>query len=204
MRISLTMLSVVLLAAPVVALGQRDPQARPLRHDVQPGTRYYPTELVETGAHGTTLLKMKVDEEGFLIDPTLEESSKSKSLDEHAISFVSESKLKLNNPTTQKGSVLMAITFERDTVLTLPTKSCKEFNVDLAYARSVTRGATAGDTRSYKLATGMLMFMPGIPQEKQVLIAKNLKVLPALVEKACAEAPDEKFLDALTSVTPAA
>lgn len=207
MRILSTTLLVAMAAAPLNCLGKGSVPASLALRAPQPGSQYYPADVAAAGVQGTALIRVRVTEEGKFVEPAVEKSSKSSQLDDLAMALAMElgktMKLKAEAGSSFPQSILIPVAFERDTVITLPDKTCAEFNADLAYVRSLAPAVGAGEVRAYKLATGMMMFMPGVSQQQLLAVASNLKTLPPLVEKACATSPDAMFLRTLTSAVPA-
>jgi hypothetical protein len=140
------------------------------------------------------------------VEPAVERSSKSSQLDDLAMALATglgkTMKLKAEAGSSFPQSILIPVAFERDTMATLPDKTCAEFNADLAYVRSLAPAVGAGEVRAYKLATGMMMFMPGVSQQQLIAVATNLKKLPPVVEKACAISPEAKFVQTLAGLVP--
>lgn len=202
MRLLPAALLVALAIASLNASAQSEPGASLPKQAPEPGSQYYPQEIAAAGMQGVALIRAGIAPDGWLIDPVVERSSQSSQLDELAMGFVRATKLKPNEGAAFPDAVMVPVAFERDTVVTLPDKTCAEFNADLAYARTLSPAASAGDVRAYKLATGMMMFMPGVSQQQVIGVATNLKKLPPVVEKACAKSPEAKFVQTLAGLVP--
>lgn len=201
-RLLRVMLFAALAATPLLCLAQSGASPSLAMQAPEPGSQYYPAEIAASGAQGTALVKARIAEDGGLIEPAIEQSSRSMQLDDLAIAFVGTMKVKVKEGATLPGSVVVPVAFERDTIFTLPGKTCGEFNADLAYARTLSPVVTAGQVRAFRLTTGMMMLMPGVPRDKQLAVLRNLKSLPPLVEAKCAASPDAKFVETVTGVVP--
>lgn len=196
-------IALVASATPLVCFAQSSAPPKLMPQSPEPGTQYYPAEVAASGAQGSAELTARITADGGLIEPKIERSTGSPQLDELAISLVKAIKLKTKGGAAFPESVIVPVEFEKDTILTVPTKTCKDFSVDLAYARGLNASAGAQQVRAYRLATGMMMLLPGLPQERQLVVARNLKTLPPLIERDCAAAPEAMFMETLSKLIPA-
>ncbi|RNF83740.1 TonB family protein [Montanilutibacter psychrotolerans] len=176
------------------------PTARMATLNPEPGSEHYPAGVVTSGAQGTVIVRAGIAPDGWLVDPVVEQSSKSPSLDALALAYAKATKLKQKDGAAFPPSILVPIEFRKDTVLTIRQKSCGDFNADLAFARSISPGATAQQTQGFRLATGMLMLLPGIPMERQVEVVRNLKALGPRIESHCASNPEARFMESLSNL----
>lgn len=190
----------IAIAFPLVATAQDEKLPHLQELAPEPGSRFYPNDLASTGAQGAVLVRAITHADGSLSDAVVLQSSRSRQLDDMAVAIVEATTLKVHADKPLPPAIVAPVVFERDTVFTLPGKTCREFNVDLAYARSLSSDAGAGDVRAYTLGTGLLAFMPGIPLDKQMAVVKQQKVLPPKVEAACAAAPEALFMKTLSDL----
>lgn len=196
-------IALVASATPLVCLAQSNATPRLMPKSPEPGSEFYPADIAASGAQGSAEVTARIAPDGLLIEPKIERSTGSLQLDELAISLAKSIKLKTNDGSAFPESVIVPVEFERDTILTIPTKTCKEFNAELAYERGRSPTASAQQVRAYRLATGMMMLLPGLPKERQLAVVRNLKTLPPLIERECAASPEAMFMDTLSKLVPA-
>lgn len=195
-------IATVASATPLACFAQSSDTPRLMPRSPEPGTPYYPADVADSGAQGSAEVTARIAEDGTLIEPKIERSTGSQQLDELAISLAKTIKLKTNDGSAFPESVIVPVEFERDTILTLPTKACKEFNAELAYERGRSPTATPQQVRAYRLATGMMMLLPGLPQERQLAVLRNLRTLHPLIERECAASPEAMFMETLSKLVP--
>jgi TonB family protein len=198
MRI-LAFLAVVPFCA--VAVEPAVPQADFLRVEevvIAPGAEYFPTELAARGVQGTALVRIPLNADGLPTDAVVVESSRSPDLDLLALARAKTLRIRSAPPSTGDApapltGALVPVEFRKDSSLTLPQKSCGEFNVDLAYFRKVFPDRSEGRMAVFLLTTGM--FVLTLPGEQRLRFAKSLPTLRQTVIESCAASPDSLFLD---------
>ncbi|RRU19363.1 energy transducer TonB [Stenotrophomonas sp. 278] len=202
MRAVLTTLLVALLLSLPTALAQQGFKPFVFPQRLEPGTKYYPAELAETGAQGSTVIKVTRDPDHYLVDPVVVTSSKSKVLDDLALRYVRDSKLRASEDGDPEVELHVSVIFARDTEITLEQKTCAQFNTDLAFTRGNDPRSDAGRVHAYMLGTGLMMFGPGATYERTSMISLNLRILAHLIEEKCAASPEAKFFETLKGFIP--
>ena len=195
-RLLASLVVVSLMGSAAAAEESKAPDIAPLdigEQVLEPGSAHYPADLAATGAQGTVKIRSTIAPDGRLVDARVETSSKSARLDELAVGYANQLRIKSPADAGSAHEALLAVTFSRDTIYTILEKTCAEFNTDLAFARGLDPAATPGTLRGYRLASGMVMFGKNRGQKDVSAMAKNFKGAPAAIESACAAQPDANF-----------
>ena len=131
------------LMATVSATGMKIPAAQSsnrLPHQlIHPGDIFYPEAQAKKGLQGEVTLEINLSNAGRATTVKVRTSSKSEELDKNALAFVNTGYWKLpdNGLKYYEGVYTLNIIFLRDSVLTINTKTCADFNTDLTYFRSI-------------------------------------------------------------------
>ncbi len=158
-----------------------------------PYSEGFPAEATAQRLSGQVVVRADVLAAGTVANARIESSSESRVLDDAALSAAAKLAFKPRAPAAAPVPVRIPVGFSLDSVQTLSTKSCDEFNQDLAAFRTLKPGAKAADMRVFDLVTGVWVTTNGS------MSLDTLKRLPSAPEKvagACAKRPDAKFLDA--------
>lgn len=174
--------------------------ASPRRLDpvtVLAGSPNYPPGAAEQGVQGTTLLQATLAPDGRFSAPRVHQSSGSARLDETALALLPRlrSTAGAGEAGAAAATVLVPIAFRKDTLASLQTKSCADFNLDAAYfARTFPRRAVR-DMPVFDLATAALA--AAVPAARQVALARELPGIQQAVVSGCAADPEARFLELL-------
>ncbi len=166
-----------------------------------PGSEFFPSELADKGVHGEVWLLADVDARGKLSALEVQKSSGSPELDALAQRYAQATGVYVRGD-AQPTRMRIQVRFTRDGLWTLASKSCRDFNVDLQYARSIRPDAKAADIPAYKLAVGNgIIIKPGADPVATLDSMSRLRDSGAQVEAACAKDPDAKFLEVFRRIT---
>ena len=158
-----------------------------------PYSEGFPAEATAQRLSGQAMVRADVLATGAVANARLESSSGSGVLDEAALSAAAKLAFKPRDPAAAPIPVRIPVSFSLDSVQTLSTKSCGEFNHDLAAFRTLKPGAKVADMRVFDLVTGVWITTKG---SMSLDILKRLPSAPEKVADACAKRPAAKFLDA--------
>jgi TonB family protein len=186
-------------AAPAPALATAAP-VRVREVSLRPTDEGYPPELAVKGVQGTAELLLKLAPDGSPIDIVVQSTSRSLALDQAAIAVAKGLTFKSKDPANPVTQVVLPIDFMRDSLSTLPTKTCAEFNVDLAYFKATfpeleTRkmpvvNMTVGSYVSYGIV--------GLPQDKALAYMKRVETAAKGIVEACAKEPEAGYAKTFT------
>jgi TonB family protein len=106
---------------------------------IYPGDLFYPVAQAKRGLQGEVTLEIYLSKTGKATEVKVINTSKSVELDKNALTFVNTGYWKLpeNGLKYYEGVYSLNVVFLRDSVLTINTKTCAEFNADLKYFRSI-------------------------------------------------------------------
>jgi TonB family protein len=209
MHIPVALAAIALM--PSLAMAAEEPTAstpsvasnKPLRVrevSLRPTDEGYPPELVAKGVQGTTELRLKLGADGSPIDVVVQSTSRSPALDQAAIAVARGLTFKSKDPANPVTQVVVPIEFMRDSLTTLSSKTCSEFNVDLGYFKATfpeleTRkmpvvDMTVGSYVSYGIV--------GLSQDKALAYMKRVEVAAKGIVQACAKEPEANYAKTFT------
>lgn len=157
-----------------------------------PYSEGFPAEATAQRLSGQVVVRAEVLAAGTIASARVESSSGSKALDDAALSAAAKLAFKPRDPAAAPIPVRIPVGFSLDSVQTLSTKSCGEFNQDLAAFRTLKPGAKTADMQVFDLVTGVWVATKG---SMSLDTLKRLPSAPEKVADACAKRPDAKFLD---------
>lgn len=188
-------------AAATAASATSLPAQRVKARSLRPGEAAYPAALAERGVQGTAEVLAKLGADGAPSVVTIVSSSRSVELDELALADVRRLRFRSANGAsgTSLPDIVVPVEFMRDSLATLKAKTCREFNVDVAYFRSTFPELDTGRMPIINLTTGAL-FMGAIPTsgltgDALVTHAKRIREAGSGITAACLAAPDSSYLE---------
>lgn len=137
------------------------PQTTPIRVrtiSLRPTDPEYLPELVAKGVQGKAEVLVSVGPDGAPKDLSVSKTSRSNELDAAAIKVVRE--LKFSAPQGDNRplqTILVPVKFLRDSISTLPKKTCSEFNTDVQYYRSTFPEEEIGKMSVINMTIGVLV-----------------------------------------------
>ena len=165
---------------------------------IYPGDIFYPAAHASKGLQGEVTLEIHLSNAGKATTVKVINTSKSDELDKNALAFVNTGYWKLpeNGLKYYEGVYWLNVIFLRDSVLTINTKTCADFNADLKYFRSVHAGESTKNFGALELianistvqlmknqgANGALQFVKAVDDINKDTIA------------VCAKKPAELFV----------
>lgn len=165
------------------------------------GTSLYPQGLAERGVQGTVTIRADLSPEGAFSNPTIQESSRSAELDSAALALVPRLTYRLSKSAEgpMPSSVIVPVTFTKDSLERLTKKTCADFNVDADYFKGAFPEKPLTDMPVFDITAGTILFT--VKAEQRTALARNLKQIKERIVAGCAESPDERFMDVALSVT---
>lgn len=110
---------------------------------IRPSSPYYSTTVADTGAQGTVTLLLDLSKDGQVTSARVHTSSHSEELDASAIRKALT--MSYQGRGAPPSMVSLNVGFRRDDPYTVSTKSCREFNVDVAWFRNAFPGRPETD-----------------------------------------------------------
>jgi len=162
---------------------------------VSPPDPHYPAELIDGGVQGTTELRLRLNSAGMPTEVAVYASSRSQALDEAALAFGWDLKFTAKDPEKPLSELIVPIEFSRDSITTLPKKSCAEFNVDVAYFKTTFPELDTRKMTVINLIVGGfgLAGLSSTP-EKSLEHVRNVEAAAKGIVDACAEKPQAGFM----------
>jgi TonB family protein len=161
---------------------------------LRPENAQYPAELHKAGVQGTVLVIVPLTAEGKSDGALLGESSLSEKLDQAALDLVKGYKFSLKDaPAKGWKAVIVPVEFYKDSATTLGSKTCADFNLDLAYFQATRPTEKIGSMRVFNMSTGMLYLSGAVKPAQGIEFAKSVvkSVQPTI--DACKTSPDALF-----------
>ena len=167
---------------------------------LRPADEGYPPELAAKGAQGTTVLLLTLGGDGSPEQVTVQSSSRSPELDQAAIAVAKGLSFKAKDPAHPVARVLVPIEFMRDSLATLPNKTCREFNVDLAWFKATFPELDSRKMPVVNMTVGSYVSygIVGLPQDKALAYMKRVETAAQGLAEACAKEPDAGYIKTFT------
>lgn len=167
---------------------------------LRPADEGYPPELAAKGAQGTTVLLLTLRGDGSPEQVTVQSSSRSPELDQAAIAVAKGLSFKAKDPAHPVARVLVPIEFMRDSLATLPNKTCREFNVDLAWFKATFPELDSRKMPVVNMTVGSYVSygIVGLPQDKALAYMKRVETAAQGLAEACAKEPDAGYIKTFT------
>jgi len=205
-----TALLLLLSLAPALAWGQEASapaasaamtmpvQARKV--SLRPTDEGYPPELAARGVQGTAELLLKLGLDGSAAEVVVQSSSRSKELDQAAIAVAKGLSFKPKDPTHPLQEVLVPVEFLRDSLATLPNKTCAEFNVDLAYFQATFPDLEIRKMPVVNMTVGSYVSygIVGLSQDRTLAYVKRVETAAKGIVQACAKEPEAGYIKTFT------
>lgn len=212
-RCHLPLLAALTLSSPAVDAQQDETPAAPAstasapaapalqklrKQSLRPGGEAYPVALADQGVQGTAEVLVKISAEGHVADASLYATSRSAALDELALAYARALRFRApaNAASAPLPSVIVPVEFLRDSTDQLHTKTCAQFNVDVAYFKATFPETDPRRMTVINLTTGLLLVGSMARQvgSDTVTQARKLNAAGNGVVVGCAAAPQENFL----------
>jgi TonB family protein len=168
---------------------------------LRPISPAYPPELVKAGVQGTATVLATLGSDGFPERVTIQASSRSSDLDAAAITLVKNLNFKVSSAASEPtlAAVLVPVEFLKDSVATLPQKTCEDFNLDLKYFKSAFPEKRPEELDVVRMAVGTLAvsMAASMPREKQLAFFKSIHPAVASTFAICGANPDKTMFEVL-------
>lgn len=163
----------------------------------RPESKQYPAQLSSAGVQGKVLVVVPLTEEGKSDGAVLGQSSRSAQLDQAAVDFMKSVKFEIK-VAKEKGwkAVVVPVEFYRDSVTTLHTKTCADFNTDLVYEQATFPEKKLQEMRIFEMLTGVLYIGLGAKPDQAAGIAKRAAAARQVTVNACKADPQQLFYKA--------
>jgi TonB family protein len=159
------------------------------------GTKLYPEGAAERGVQGKVTLSADLSASGSFANPAIHESSGSEELDGAALALAPRLKFtplgSAGEPAPRRA--LVEIDFRKDTLASLKTKTCADFNLDAEYFKRTFSEKPLAAMPVFDLTAGVLAL--GVDSGQRLSLARNLAGIKERVIAECSQAPDSKFLE---------
>jgi protein TonB len=167
---------------------------------LRPADEGYPPELAAKGIQGTAELLLKLGPDGSPTDVTVQSSSRSPDLDQPAIAVAKGLSFKAKDPANPVVQVLVPIEFLRDSLTTLPKKTCQEFNVDLAWFKATFPELEVRKMPVVNMTVGSYVSygIVGLSQDKALAYMKRVEQAAKGIVEACAKDPEAGYITIFT------
>lgn len=156
----------------------------------------YPAELSARGVQGKAEVTIKVGPDGTPVDLQITASSRSSELDAAAVKAVEVLKFgrKPGDDRPLPG-IVVPVVFKRDSLATLGSKTCAEFNTDAAYFTSTFPELDPSKMEVISATVGA-MVMAASPSEPGgvAAVAKRASAAARQIAAACQETPAAAYL----------
>ncbi len=162
----------------------------------RPSDSEYPAELSSKGVQGKAEVLVVVGEGGVPKEMTIATSSRSTELDAAAIQVVSELKFNSKQGADQPlPSLLVPVEFLRDSIATLPKKTCAEFNIDVEYFKKTLPEVDPSKMSVIYATVGTLVLTASQQGLGDIATAsKRANAAAKQIAAACAASPDAMYL----------
>jgi TonB family protein len=165
---------------------------------IYPGDIFYPDAQAKKGLQGEVTLEIALSKTGKATTVKVIATSKSDELDKNALAFVNTGYWKLpeNGLKYYEGVYLLNVIFLRDSVLTINTKTCADFNVDLKYFRSTHAGESTKNFGALELVANIstVQLMKNQGANGALKFVKAIDDINKDTINACAKKPAELFV----------
>jgi TonB family protein len=162
----------------------------------RPTDKQYPGELSAAGVQGEVLVIVPLTEDGMPDGTLLGATSRSEQLDKIALDLVKAAKFQVKEaPAKGWKAVVVPVGFFKDSVATLKTKTCADFNVDFSYQLKTFPEQKPEQMRLFEMLTGILYFGAGGKPAQAAEVAKRAKAARQPTIDGCKANPDDLLLE---------
>ena len=172
---------------------------------IYPGDLFYPEAQAKKGLQGEVTLEIHLSKVGKATTVKVMTTSKSIELDKNALTFVNTGYWKLpeNGLKYYEGVYTLNIIFLRDSVLTINTKTCAEFNTDLKYFRSIDGNESTKKFGALELIANIstVQLLKNQGANGALKFVKSVDAINNETINACAKKPEELFVKTYAKAT---
>ncbi len=166
---------------------------------IYPGDGYYSAELAKTGVQGEVKLELEVTKEKKLLSVNIVASSQSSELDANAVEYVKSENWKFPVEREQEADTRysFSILFSRDSILTINTKSCADFNTDLDYVHTIRPDDQSNNVAALELIASIytVQLIKTQGAAEALKYAKAVKAIRTDTINACRVKPDALLIE---------
>ena len=172
---------------------------------IYPGDLFYPEAQAKKGLQGEVTLEINLSKAGKATTVKVMTTSKSVELDKNALTFVNTGYWKLpeNGLKYYEGVYTLNIIFLRDSVLTINTKTCADFNTDLTYFRNINGKKSTTNFGALELIANIstVQLMKNQGANGALKFVKSVDAINNDTINACAKKPGELFVKTYAKAT---
>lgn len=179
-------------------------QAGKLPHKlIYPGDLFYPDALAKEGVQGEVVLEVRLSKDGKSKAAKIITGSKSARLDRYALDYVNTGNYVLpdNGLKYFEGIYSLNLIFIRDSILTINSKTCADFNADLNYFRSVRPAGDMKNLGAFELIAGVftVQLMKNQGAAGTLKFVKSVDAINTDTVTACKRKPADLFVKTYVS-----
>ena len=172
---------------------------------VHPGDLFYPEAQAKKGLQGEVTLEINLSKAGRAKTVKVLITSKSVELDRNALALVNTGYWKLpdNGLKYYEGVYTLNVIFLRDSILTINTKTCADFNTDLTYFRSVHGKKSTKNFGALELIANIstVQLMKNQGADGALKFVKSVEAINQETIYACVKKPAELFVKTYAKAT---
>ena len=160
----------------------------------RPTDKQYPAELAAAGVQGEVLVVVPLTDEGKSNGASLGATSRSEQLDKIAVDFIKSASFQVKEaPAKGWKAIVVPVGFYKDSVTTLKSKTCADFNIDFDYQMATFPERKPAEMRIFEMLTGILYFGAGGKPAQAADVAKRAAAARQPTIEGCRTNP-ENFL----------
>lgn len=162
---------------------------------LRPSDKQYPAELAAAGVQGEVLVVVPLSDDGKSNGALLGATSRSASLDKIAVDLIKNTSFRLPDAPAQGWkAVVVPVEFYKDSVASLETKTCADFNVDYDYQLATFPERKPQDLRVFEMLTGILYFKSGRSPARALEVAKRSAAARQPTIEGCRKNPESLLM----------
>jgi len=161
----------------------------------RPADKQYPPDLAAAGVQGEVLVVVPLTEDGKSDGAVLGATSRSERLDKIAVDLVHAASFQVKEaPAKGWKAIVVSVGFFKDSVTTLKSKTCADFNADYAYQLATFPEQKPEDMRVFNMLTGLLYMEGGGKPAQAASMAKRAAAARQPTIDGCKARPEVPFL----------
>lgn len=161
----------------------------------RPTDKRYPAALAAAGVQGEVLVIVPLTDDGKSNGASLGATSRSEELDTIAVDLVKAASFRLPDAPAQGWkAIVVPVQFYKDSVTSLQTKTCADFNVDYDYQLTKFPERKPEDMRVFEMLTGIL-YIKSVKSTAQALdLAKRTAAARQPTIDGCRKNPESLLM----------
>jgi len=161
----------------------------------RPTDKQYPAELAAAGVQGEVLVVVPLTDDGKSDGASLGATSRSEQLDKIAVDFIKSARFQVKEaPAKGWKAIVVPVEFYKDSVTTLKSKTCADFNIDSDYQLTKFPERKPAEMRIFDMLTGILYFGAGGKPAQAAEVAKRAAAARQPTIDGCKANPENSLL----------